>query len=343
MSDWPKDGCPPQPGDVAGERGIVPAGAPRGGGVRPLSVSGGLVLCAIGGAAASTTLSMIASALVAYGFIAASESGSPKARLAAVAASVLPAVALAAPMGAFAALAAALCCLVALVVAEAVRRSALTPGAACVVVGASALAHLGVDAAAAAASGTTVWAGIEEMLDLYQQQLDGFATGVAMQGVREVMGVMWPLAYVLTALGEYLFALLGVGLASPRTTERHVRLPRLVDYDLPLWVVSVLVASVAGIAFGLTVTGGVGDSVLMVSANVALALRFAFMAQGLAVVTWLVRSHHVGPLASGLLGAAALFLEVQFFVMTIAGLVDVWANFRHLDRGGRLGGRATAE
>ena len=51
----------------------------------------------------------------------------------------------------------------------------------------------------------------------------------------------------------------------------------------------------------------------------------------------------VGPLASALAGAVALYLEMQFVVLTVAGLVDVWANLRHLTRGARPADASSAQ
>jgi len=41
----------------------------------------------------------------------------------------------------------------------------------------------------------------------------------------------------------------------------------------------------------------------------------------------------IGPFAMVFLTLLAVYLELQFYVMTIVGLVDVWRNFRHLPRG----------
>ena len=71
----------------------------------------------------------------------------------------------------------------------------------------------------------------------------------------------------------------------------------------------------------------------MVVTNVILAVRFALAAQGLAVLSWVIREKKPSGLMAALAVIAALYLEVQFIVMSIVGLVDVWRNFRHLERG----------
>ena len=355
MSSWPNSDRPPVPegasGGSAGSsqtgRGIVPFG--RGADKTPqaLSAPAGLFFCALGGAVASSTLSVLAPALVAYGVISvAASSESAHRRIACVPAALVPALALSLTTGASSLVAAVIACLMALAASEAIVRSRLTPGFACVACAVCALCQMGADAAVAAASGTTLGQSLTALLDAYQAQLgaQGSAIAAQMQVVRSVISVMWPTAYVVASLALYLSALLGAGLASGKAAQGSVaRVPRLVDYDLPLWVVAVLVAGVAGLAFALTTEGVTARVALGVSANVLMALRFAFAAQGLAVLTWFVREKNVGPLASALAGAVALYLEMQFVVLTVAGLVDVWANLRHLTRGARPADASSAQ
>ena len=355
MSDWPRSERPPVPQGMGGAetgaaregRGIVPRGT--GGGKAPVALStpAGLFFCALGGAVASSTLSVLAPALVTYGLVSvAATSESARARLACLPAALVPALALSAGSGAPTLVAAALCCLMALAVGEAVARGKATPGFACVACGACALCQIGADSVAAAASGSSLAAGMSSLIDAYQAQLgaQGIAVAAQAQAVRSVLSVMWPTAYVVAALALYLSALLGAGLAVRRSEEGRVpALPRLVDYDLPLWVVAVLVAGVAGLAFALTTEGAASRVALLVSANLVMALRFALAAQGLALLAWFVRERRVGTVASALAGAAALYLEMQFVVLTIAGLVDVWANLRHLARGTEPGETGSAQ
>lgn len=344
MSSWPKSDRPPVPdgadGTTAGSpqagRGIVPFEGGSGKAPRALSAPAGLFFCALGGAVASSTMSVLAPALVAYGVVSVGSSASGARRLACVPAALVPAVALSLTAGVSTLVAAVLACLMALAAGEAALRGRLTPGFACVACAVCALGQIGADAAFAAASGTTLTQSLKALLDVYEAQLGsaGIQLASQMQVVRDVLAIMWPTAYVVAAIALYLSALLGAGLAVGRAEKDRVpRIPRLDEYDLPLWVVAVLVVGAAGLAFGLTTELGASRPVLMVSANLVMALRFAFAAQGIAVLSWFVREKHVGPFASALAGAAALYLEMQFVVLTIAGLVDVWANLRHLPRG----------
>lgn len=351
MSGWPNNGFPTPPqgaGDAREpsreERGIVPAG--QGGGSRrpALSLPSGLFFCALGGAVASSSVALIAPALVGYGFVSASSTGGLRGGVAGVAFSVVPAVALSATLGPSSIVTAVLCCLLACATAELALRRRLTPGLVCVLVALAALVQMGTDAVVCATQGTTIAARVDEVVAAYQDSLSGSSVAAAalMQQVRSVMSLMWPTTYVLSAVVEYLFASVGVTLGLARVQDPAVRMPRHAEFDLPLWVVGVLVVGAAALAFGLTASGPAANVVLMVAANLLMALRIALAAQGLAVFAWLLGQRRVGSLVSVVLGCIVLYLEVQFFVMTLVGLVDVWANFRHLARGGRSQDEAPA-
>ena len=113
-------------------------------------------------------------------------------------------------------------------------------------------------------------------------------------------------------------------------------MPKLRDFDLPLWVVAVFVVAVCGLAVATSVSLGLTQLLLMVSLNVIMGLRFAFMIQGLALISAFMRKRELRQFTRVLTFVAAFYLEAQFFVMSIVGLVDVWANFRHLPRGKRI-------
>lgn len=314
------------------ERGIVPASATGPKGPTTLSVPARLFFCALGGAVASTSLAALAPALVAYGY-GFSTTGGARGRVAALMAALVPAAALSASLGLASVVSALVSCLVAVAASELVVRGRFTAGAACAIVAAAGAARLGVDALVVASAGTTVPALLNELLDTYLGRLGDLALARSM---RVAVTLLWPVAYVATSVVECLVALLGSRLAAGRSAGALPGPPRLVAFDVPLWVVAALVASAAGLAAALTVDA-VPGMVLMVSLNVAMALRFAFAVQGLAVLVWFVRSRGAGSSVATLLGVAALYLEAQFFVLTVAGLVDVWANFRHLVRGGKAG------
>ncbi|MBM6676037.1 DUF2232 domain-containing protein [Olsenella uli] len=341
MAGWTDNRRPPAPHGVAGaareERGIVPRG--QGGDERrsALSLPAGLFFCALGGAVASSTLSFVGPALVAYGYLLVAPEGGRRARLGCLAATLVPAVALGLATGVSTAASAVVASLVALAVCEMTASRRLTSGALCATVGLAAAALLASDELVALASGFTLSDGVRALLDAYRQQLAGMLVGAADQVdlVFAAVGLLWPVAYVLAALASCVSTLVGTAVAASRAGSPVERPLRLAEFDVPLWVVALLVASVAGIALAVSVDGTVSQVALAVSANVAMAVRFALTAQGLAVLAWLVRGKGLGTVASTLVGVVALYLEVQFVVLTVVGLVDVWANFRRLPRGAR--------
>lgn len=306
-------------------------------------------MAAIGGVLASQESSFVSPILmgagVAWANLQASDLGEQPQRqlrlkLAAPFAAAVLAVACAVPLGAADVANAAIICCASVAASWLLAEGRMTPGMACVVVGLSFAAHLGTDDALMRAQGSTLQAYVDEILAAMQSQFSATASLAAQfQAVKSAIGVLWPVAYVVVAFAEYLFARFGVWLAFGRAQAQgsQKKLPKLADFDLPLWVVGVLVASALGLAVALTWPELAAPWPLMASANLLMALRFAFAVQGLGVLAWLVAKKELGPLASFLLTALALVLEVQFFVVTVAGLADVWANFRHLSRGAEGG------
>lgn len=343
MSVCPHKGCPPVPNGAKGVQdhgspsntgNIVPFGAPVSEKRPVLPAFVGLLLCALGGAVSSSTFSVVSTALVGYGFSVASARGGLRDKGVAALVTLVPALALSLPQGVASAVGAVIVCLAALAVAGLLMGKRMTPGVACLAVAILAVCHLGLDALAALAQATTLTDSVKELLDAYEQQLVAASSDVALQirAVRTLLDLLWPTTYVIAALGEFLFARLGVWLAAEHEEALALKMPRFVDYDLPLWMVALLVADVAALAVELSAPTLLPRGILMVAANLVMALRFAFAAQGAAVLVWFIRGKHLSNPIALLLGALALYLEMQFVVLTIAGLVDVWANFRHLQR-----------
>lgn len=302
----------------------------------------GLLICAVGGFVETTSLAFLAPALVAFGLVSCAARGLVREMLLGLAAALAVSVALSLPSGVFEVAYVVIACSGAFAVALMLVRGRLTPGAICLTVAALTACHLAVDAVAVSGSGVTLQETVSELLAYVREGLSELSETVAAQAdaTLALLEVLWPSGYVMTSLAEGLMALFGSWLAASQ--RKDLARPRLVDFDLPLWVVTLLVASVAGLAVVRTFSD-VPDVVLMVSANLAVSLRFAFLAQGVAVVAWFFDHKGVGTLGRTLVALFGLYLEVQFIVVSIVGLVDVWANFRHLQGGGRPGPAGTAE
>lgn len=212
----------------------------------------------------------------------------------------------------------------------------LTSGRACVTAVAAALAFFASDAVGLALQGTSVSAYMGEVLSSLREGISAMgATSIdataAYQTVVGFLSVLWPSAYTLLGFGACACGAVG-GRAALRRQPQATPAAPFRQFDLPLWVVALLVAGVVGLAVAGALPVG-GGAVRMVAANVLVGVRLLLAVQGLAVVVSWARARHMGPAAASLVVVVALVLDVQFFVMAVVGLVDVWANFRHLVRG----------
>ena len=320
----------------ADRRGIVPTGDGDDGRLAR-ALPKALIVCAIGGALSATSTSVLAPALVAYGLALSAACGGMRGLVpgAALVAAAAAAAAVSIPLGMASLASAVITGLSGLVVTGAFWAGRLTTGGSILAVAAISAAHLGADAVFSALNGTTLSATMMSLIDAYKQAFleASPAAAVQIESVASLIELFWPVTYVAVGFAEGASAHVGLRLAKAPLGERGRQVPSLDAYDVPLWVVALLVATVAALAVALTVPAA-PQALLMVSANMAMTLRFAFAVQGLAVLAWLMRSKGMGPLPKVLLGALALYLEVQFVVLTVAGVFDVWANFRHLGRGG---------
>lgn len=321
-----KDGLSEQGGIVPTEGG---AQAPRGGS----SLVAGLVICALGGVIAGY-IPMLGCFAVGYGAVVTLAARNRLQALATLACTLVPAavVALVAQVATVPSVLVA--CAVGIGTAWAVARDKLSLSVAFALIVCGTLALIGVDVIQLQSMGSS-------MADMITQLVNGYASGIGVASVsvteqvestRAMLQAYWPSAYLVVALVEFLCALLGAR-ASARRERPGTAMPTLAEYDVPVWLVGVLVADILGLTAVGLVPPAYTNAVNMVSANLLVALRIAFAVQGLAVIAWLIRSRHVGAFAGACTIVAGLFLEEQFYVMTIVGLIDVWKNFRHLPRG----------
>lgn len=218
--------------------------------------------------------------------------------------------------------------------ALAVEKSKMRPGVACVIVALAAAAQIGVAIVAAKMANTGVGDSFIGVLAANPQLLESAGLDADVRSLVEwAVRTFWPAAFSTTALIEFLCAYAGCGLAARRLRDRKVEWPDFGLYDLPLWVVAVFVASLAGCAAWYTHQEATGNALLMVSGNVLLTVRYALAAQGLAVLAWQTRNRRVPTPTAVVVILVAMYLEAQFIVMSVVGLLDIWGNFRHLSRG----------
>ena len=209
----------------------------------------------------------------------------------------------------------------------------LTSGGICLVCVLTALALLGTDSTLATLAGMNLYDLVIEQIDktfaALQEGVTGLDEGFAM--ARDIMLVLWPTSYTVTAAAGVIAAALGGRIARNGLGSRAPRTLTLTTFDPPLWVAGVLLFSIVGLAASQVAPAG--NVVLAVAANLMMAVRFAFGMDGIAVVAWRLRTRGTGMIVTSLVCAILVFIDMQFFVMAIVGLIDFWANFRHLPRG----------
>ncbi len=319
----------------AGEKGVVPVSAPQKSRSQ-LPAFAGFLLCALG-ALAITSVPVLGAALIACGStVGFCQAGPAKGALPSALALVLTAAmgSILDPVSLVDALPA---CVASVATAYVLSRGKMTPGIGCIIVTLLALTQLGADAVVTLAQGETISAAVGAIADACLSEFGAAfgITGDQQQTVKYIMTLLWPLAYTLVAVVEFACAYLGCWVVSTRLGEKSFQMPRLLDFDLPLWVVAAFVAAAAGLAVGMTASITWAQALLTVSLNVILGIRFALMIQGFALLGTFVQQKEPSKFIALLSYIAAIYLEANFFVMSIVGLVDVWANFRHLPRGSK--------
>lgn len=211
----------------------------------------------------------------------------------------------------------------------------MTWGKGCAVFAATSVALLVIDAVMMWANGLNLGTYITDAVGELFSSIDASASvdlASQLKVFENAFDVLWPSAYTVVAFACVVCAALGARVALRDAGMAGRALP-FREFDLPLWVGYCLLAGIVGLVVASTVSVA-QDAVLVVSANVLMGVRMVLAVEGVAVLVWLLDGHAVGGLLRGLALVAAVVLDVQFFVMAIVGLIDVWANFRHLNRGG---------
>lgn len=301
------------------------------------------ILCAVGGFSAGF-FSPIACLLVGFGALAAGAGKNVGVRALVAAGTLVFAGIGGAVLGGDAVPDALIACVLALALAETALRGKMTPTVAIVAAIAATAAHIGVAEAFAVAQKTTLASSFAGLLDGNKELLAvvGIDNGT-WQTLKWAMGLLWPAVFATSTMFELLCSCAGSVFAAARLQFSEVKVPQLGNFDLPLWVVAIFVASVAGIAVWATQPALSSDVLLAISGNALLTVRYALAVQGFAVLVRLMRERNTPAFALVLAILAAIYLEAQFIVMSIVGLLDVWANFRHLPRGEEEGPQETAE
>lgn len=218
------------------------------------------------------------------------------------------------------------------------RNHAATLAGICAVIVATALVNIGIEAAVATAAGSSLSQVVDGLL-AYMVSVAQDAVGTGIQAelivrqIAPVLKALWPFTYVASAGMDALAAGIGSYLMYVRTSGIP-RVPAIVAFDMPMWPVGVLIASILGLSA--SPSGFPGAEVLLsISVTALMSVRFIFAIQGFAVVLTFANRFRFGCLGRTLLLVLSIWLETMFFIVSIVGLIDVWANFRKLTRGPR--------
>lgn len=218
------------------------------------------------------------------------------------------------------------------------RNHAATLAGICAVIVAAALVNIGIEAAVATAAGSSLSQVVDGLL-AYMVSVAQDAAGTGIQAelivrqIAPVLKALWPFTYVASAGMDALAAGIGSYLMYVRTSGIP-RVPAIVAFDMPMWPVGVLIASILGLSASLSGFPG-AEVLLSVSVTALMSVRFIFAIQGFAVVLTFANRFRFGCLGRTLLLVLSIWLETMFFIVSIVGLIDVWANFRKLTRGPR--------
>lgn len=216
------------------------------------------------------------------------------------------------------------------------RNHAATLAGICAVIVATALVNIGIEAAVATAAGSSLSQVVDGLL-AYMVSVAQDAAGTGIQAelivrqIAPVLKALWPFTYVASAGMDALAAGIGSYLIYVRTSGIP-RVPAIVAFDMPMWPVGVLIASILGLSASLSGFPG-AEVLLSVSVTALMSVRFIFAIQGFAVVLTFANRFRFGCLGRTLLLVLSIWLETMFFIVSIVGLIDVWANFRKLMRG----------
>lgn len=293
------------------------------------------------GSVAVTGLSVIGVAMVAYGVSFAQVNGlsRPRKALVAVACAVGLALGLLWVQGAAAVLVKGVVdCVLAWVVGSlaAGRRATVTTDYAVAAV--ACMAYIAIDFGFAALAGLdgaavltqAISSAVDEAASTY-----GLDVAAQLRSFSWLLGLLWPFGYFVLAGMNVLAGHYGGFLA--RGPSAGTAPWRPVAFDSPSWSVVALIVGVALFAFG-GVFGAGAQVAQAIGLTCVLAVRFVFLMDGYAVLTWWFNRHGVGCLLRTLMLVVAIDLEVTFFVVSLLGLVDFWADFRRMRAGdGRSG------
>lgn len=153
---------------------------------------------------------------------------------------------------------------------------------------------------------------------------------IAISNAREIYTTYWPLAICSEAFILTVFARWGATKAAKMLSLKISR-KSFTEYDNPLWLVVLLIVGIVAVKMG-------GDApqyskyIVFIGHNILGVVRILFAIQGYAIGLNYLKRYPSSIFLVFAYMVLAISLEVNYMIVSIVGLVDVWANFRGLDR-----------
>lgn len=195
------------------------------------------------------------------------------------------------------------------------------------------LVMIGMDTVSTSLQGTSINEVITTVVDQVVEESIGtldLEEVAAVLEAKESVVSMWPTIYFVVAAGMAVCSLLGAR-SGARRVGRQIESDMLVRFDVPLWVAELFALGVAAQLLGPHLPTRQSE-VATVGANVVMCCRLVLLQQGLSVLQWWMRERRVPVFTKLFLLLVALWLEMSFALTSIAGILDVIFNFRHIPR-----------
>jgi len=161
---------------------------------------------------------------------------------------------------------------------------------------------------------------------------DRAVSGLDVEMLTKTMVQFSPSVYIMLGFAVVVPTLYALVWSAKRAGAVIKPVPKLDRIDLTPHVLWPLVIAVLLMAAG-RVWGGSEGVLTIIGLNLLLVVRVALLVQGLAIVAALLKVSGSGRVAIAFGVMVALLVDVATWVVSMAGLLDFWINFRRLDRG----------
>jgi hypothetical protein len=195
----------------------------------------------------------------------------------------------------------------------------------------STLLLMAIDFVPVMLQGTTPLAAVSGTYDSIMaavQQTADISSLAALGQMKTLVLNLWPLTYAALGFSSVVGAHLGARMGVQPDSKLRQSAWQITSFKAPRWSVVALVASGSLLALSFGLSGSVQDVFRIVGLNALMLVRFIFAFQGYSILVWFLQKFRIGCILRVVILFAAIDLEMSFFVLSVVGLIDVWANFR---------------